>query len=309
MRGAPGATAAGMGAVLLCVGSLWARAQRDRAESTFPFEPWNAQAVAVGGAGVAAGGLAFLAVNPAAAAGRRTALVSYRRSPAGLRDYAVELAHRWSWGTLALAVRRRDWGEVASDLGLGDLTAGEQSLGAGYAHELLGGRLRWGVALSRLNQDFLGNRAGGWAADVGVQASLAGGLRAGAALLHMGEGMEASGSRDAGRLPSRARAGAEWQGRLGSFRVVALSDVAVPLRRYSGLDLHVGMALDYGAGPLVAGGRAGWRALADSHGTGRNETAVSFGGALGLGPVGVEIATAPRGAIGTDLVVSLSARW
>lgn len=282
-------------------------AQEERAESTFPFEPWNAQAVAFGGAGVASPGLALLAVNPAAVARERSVLVSYRSSPAGLRDYALEAAHRFDWGTLGLAVRRRDWGELAGDLGLSGLTAGEQSVTVVYAAEPLRDRVRLGLSISRLDQDFLGNRAGGWAADLGAQVLVAGGLRLGAAALHLGEGLHGSG--DTAPLPSRLRTGASWAGRIQRFHVTAASDVVMPLRSFEYVDVHAGLRLEYEVGSAALGATAGWRALGDRNGPASGTTSFSFGGGAAVGPLAVEIATSPRGAVGSDLVFTLAGQW
>lgn len=298
----------GIAALSSCAVSQALSAQDTRAESTFPFDPWNARAVALAGAGAGSVGLAFLGVNPAAVAGERSAVASYRSSPAGLRDYGIEAAQSLEWGTLAFAIRRRDWGEVAGDLGLSDLTAGEQALAVAYANEVLRGRVRLGLALSRLDQDFLGNRTGGWAVDLGAQGYVGWGFQLGASALHLGEGL-GEGTGEAAPLPSRFRGSVSWVSRMNRLNLAAVSDVAIPFRSGPGVDLLLGLGVDYAVGDLTAGARAGWFSLGDRYGTGSSEKSLSFGGTVGVGPVGVEIATAPRGVIGSDLVVSLTARW
>lgn len=295
--------AAGLGTLLVSGLCGQAYAQERRAESTFPFEPWNARAVALGDAGVAAEGAEFTAVNPAAAASERTGALSYRSSPAGLRDYAVEIAHTLSLGSIGLAIRRRDWGEVAADLGLEGLTAGEQSISVTYANHLLSGRVRGGVSVSRLDVDLLGSRSGGWSFDVGAQATVSRGFRVGASFLHLGEDLGGA------PLPGRVRGGFSWASRIRPLNLVAAADVAAPTDFASSPDFHFGLTLRSEAGLLDAEARAGWRILADRHGSGSGDSRLTLGGALGVGPVRAGIATASRGPIGRDFVVSLSAFW
>ncbi len=291
------------GAVVLLASASRAPAQ---APSTFPFDAWNARAAALGGAGTAGAGLEFSSANPAAVAGARGGQFSRHASPGDATDsnLSVALGGR-AWGTVELSFRRRDWGEVAKDLGLEDLTAGEQSVGLGYALRLAGGRVALGASAARLDADYLGARSSGWAFDVGAQASPGRGTRVGVSLLHAGS---MSGEGDTADLPTQLRGGVGWAGRVRSLELAALADAGLP-RSGSGMDLHAGVEAGYSAGPVRASGRAGWRSLGNPYGDGSAERSWSVGGGAEIARVRFDVAQALGGTLGDETFLSLSVRW
>jgi hypothetical protein len=105
----------------------------------------------------------------------------------------------------------------------------------------------WGVALARLDANYLGARTGTWAVDAGAQAVMGRGFSLGIALLHAGRGFESDGGR--APLPTRIRPGAAWQGRLGRLHAAVVADVPVPARLDSPPDLHTGVELRGNGGP------------------------------------------------------------
>ena len=292
-----------IGGVLLLAYASRAHAQES---SAFPFEGWHARAAALGGAGVALQGLEFTPLTPAAAAGHRGTQLSRHLSPADAEDTGLAVAHSGRFGTVSLLFRRRDWGEVAKDLGLEDLSAGEQAVGFGYAHTLAGDRVRFGVSAARLDTDYLGARSSGWALDAGVQARAGAGITVGAALLHAGRITDDEDERVT--LPTQVRGGAAWNGQLRGLGLTVAADAAVP-REGSGRDLHAGAEARYTAGPLVVSGRGGFRSLGNPYGDDSSEQAWTVGGGAEFGRVRVDIAQAIGGTLGDETFLSLSLRW
>jgi len=286
---------------------LEATAQGGRAESSFPFEPVHAWPVALGGAGVALGGAQFSVLNPAASSGEHAAEISHRASPIGARDYAISVGFGGLWGTIQVAARRRDWGEIASDLGLNDLTAGEQSLSISFARQIIHQKVAWGVSIDRLEANYLGARTGTWAFSAGGQATIGRGFALGLALLQAGPGFQSEGGR--APLPTRIRPGVAWQGRVSRVQVTAAADVPVPARLDSPPDLHTGVELRGTWGPVTAATRAGLRSLANRDGAGSRQTAWALGGGISMGPVAADIAYSFGAVFGEDRFISLTVRW
>lgn len=293
-------------AAVLAALAAGTRAHAQAASGTFPFPPWHAGAAAVGGAGTAARGLEFTAVNPAALDGVRGAQFSHHDSPAGSQDGAIVLAHGGAWGTVSLAFQRRDWGAVAEDLGLADLSAGEQAVRVAYARPLAS-RVSVGAAVSRLDSDYLGVRAGGWALDAGVQANAGAGLRLGAALVHAGR--LRNDEEEEVRIPSRVRAGGAWTRPAGPVAVTLLADAAMPMEGERTADLHLGSEARYARAALTASLRGGWRSLGNPYGAGDAERAWSFGGGMALGRIRADVARTVGGSLDDETFLSLSLSW
>lgn len=284
-----------------------ARAQGGNAESTFPFEPVHAWPVGLGGAGVALAGSQFAALNPAALVGERAAEISHRASPIGARDYAISLGIGGVWGTIQVAARRRDWGEIARDLGLNDLTAGEQSLSVAFARPIVRQRVMGGVSAARLDANYLGGRTGTWAFNAGIQAEIGRGFTLGVALLQAGRGFESTGER--APLPTRIRPGAAWRGRLGRLQLRAAADVPVSVHLDSPPDFHTGAEVRGTWGPVSASTRAGYRSLANRDGSGSTQGVWALGGGLSMGPLAADIAYSFGAVFGDERFLSLTVRW
>jgi hypothetical protein len=255
---------------------------------------------------VALGGAQFSILNPAAAAGEHAAEISHRASPFGARDYAISVGSGGRWGTIQVAARRRDWGEIASDLGLNDLTAGEQSLSISFARPIIRHRLMWGVSVDRLDANYLGARTSAWAFNTGAQATIGGGFALGIALLQAGPGFRSDGGR--APLPTRIRPGVAWQGRLGRLQLTAAADLPVPTRLDSPPDLHIGVELRGTWGPVSAATRGGFRSLANRDG-GSRQPAWALGGGVSMGPVTADVAYAFGAVFGDERFISLTVRW
>lgn len=298
-----------MGLVLLAEGVPWvkATAQGGRAESNFPFEPVHAWPVALGGAGVALEGEQFSLLNPAASVGESGAEISHRASPIGARDYAISVGFGGHWGMIRVAARRRDWGEIARDLGLDDLSAGEQSVSLAFASPVIGKRLSLGVALARLDANYVGARTGSWAVDAGAQAIMGRGFRLGIALLHAGKGFASDGGR--APLPTRIRPGVAWQGRLGRLQSVVVADLPVPARLDAPPDLHTGVELGGASGPVSAAIRVGYRSLANRDDSGSRQSTWALGGGVSMGRVAADIAYSFGAVFGDERFISLTVRW
>ncbi len=287
-------------------GGFPASAQDQAASATFPFPPWHARAAALGGAGTAEAGLEFTVANPAALAGARGAQFSFHEAPAGSDDGLIALASGGRWGTASLLFQRRDWGAVARELGLDDLSAGEQAIRLGYARAL-GRVVTVGAAVSRLDSDYLGVRTGGWAVDAGVQARLAAGVRAGASIVHAGRLTNDEGEEV--RVGGRARAGVSLARPAGPVTVAVLADAATPLRGERTVDAHLGSELRYARGAAGATLRGGWRSLGNPYGAGDAEQAWSFGAGLALGRIRLDLARTAGGSLDDETFVSLSLSW
>lgn len=280
-------------------------AQGEVVSSTFPFPAWHAAPAAEGGAGSARPGMEYAVLNPAALAGARGGQFSRHDSPAGSDDNLITLAHTGRWGTLGVTFQRRDWGEVARDLGLDDLSAGEQDISVGYARVL--GQFRAGVSVARLDTDYLGVRAGGWGVDVGMQADAGRGLRVGAAMIHAGRLENDEG--DPVRLPARVRSGGSWTLTRSALAVTTSGDVAVPLEGKRDPDLHAGVQAGYGRGSLGAVLRTGWRSLGNPYGAGEAEKNWTFGGGVSFGKLRADLARAVGGSLDDETFLSLSVGW
>ena len=281
--------------------------QGQRAESVFPFEPVHAWPVALGGAGVALRGAQFSLLNPAASAGERAAEISHRASPIGAEDYAISVDFGGHWGTIRLAALRRDWGEIARDLGLDGVTAGEQSVSLAFAGPAIGKRFTWGLSLARLDANYVGSRTGTWALDGGGQGLLGRGFSFGVAVLHAGRGFESEGGR--APLPTRIRPGGAWQGRLGRLHAVLAADLPVPASFDSPPDLHTGVELGGTWGRVSAATRGGFSSLANRDGSGSRQGVWALGGGIGMGPIAADIAYAFGAVFGDERFVSLTIRW
>jgi len=296
------------GLVPLAVGvPLGVTAQGGTAESGFPFEPVHAWPVGLGGAGVALGGSQFSLLNPAAPVGEHAAEISHRASPIGARDYAISVGFGGHWGTVQVAARRRDWGEIARDLGLNDLTAGEQSLSVSFARPIVSGKVRWGISLARLDANYVGARTGTWAFDGGAQATIGRGFTLGVAVLQAGRGFESDGGR--APLPTRIRPGAAWQGRLGNLQLTAAADLPFSVRFDSPPDVHTGVELRGAWGPVSAATRAGYRSLANRDGSGSRQGLWALGGGISMGPIAADIAYAFGAVFGDERFISLTVHW
>jgi hypothetical protein len=298
-----------MKAALLALCALAAVAPEVSAQTTsttFPFPPWHARTAGLGGVGAALGGLEFGGLNPAAYAAARGAQFSHHQSAAESQDGALSLAHGGEWGTISLSLQRRDWGAVAADLGLDDLSAGEQSLSVGYAARLAGPRLSFGAAVFRLDTDYLGVRSSGWALDAGIQARPGAGVQLGAALTHAGRLENDEGEEI--RLPTRARVGAAWTARRGALALTTAADAAALLRA-SGVDLHLGSEATYARGAVAGAVRAGWRTLANPYGAGYNEGSWSVGAGAALGRIRADVARTTSGSLEDETFLSLSFSW
>ncbi len=278
-----------------------------RTETSFPLEPLNAWAVALGGAGAAKQGAAFSSLNPAALAGERGAELSHRASPIGTRDYAIAAGHAGRWGTLRITARRRDWGEIAHDLGVDGLTAGEQSVALTFADRVLRGRVAWGVSLARLDADYLGSRSGTWAADLGAQGYLGRGFGLGVALLHAGKGFENDGGR--APLPTRLRPGVAWEGRLGTLHLAMAGDLPLPVALDAPPDAHAGAEIGSSWGSVTAAVRTGYRSLVNRDGSGSRLGAWTLGGGIRVGRLAADIAYTFGVVFGDERFVSLSLHW
>lgn len=276
-------------------------------ESNFPFDPVHAWPVALGGAGVALGGSQFSILNPAAAADEHAAEISHRASPIGAQDYAISLGVGGSWGTVHVAARRRDWGAIASDLGLNDLTVGEQSLSVAFARPIVRKKVAWGVSIARLDANYLGARTGTWAFNAGVKAAIGRGFTLGVALLQAGQGFATDGGR--APLPTRIRPGAAWHGRLGRIQLTAAADVPVPVRFDAPPDLHAGVEVRRTWGPVSAATRGGLRSLASHDGIGSRQAVWTLGGGISMGPVTADVAYAFGAVFGDERFVSLTIHW
>lgn len=278
-----------------------------RAESGFPFEALRARAVALGGAGGAAAGWDFGALNPAAVAGERGAELSHRASPTGATDLAISIGHGNERGSVRLTFRRRDWGRIAGDLGLNDLTVGEQAVSLTVADQLGRGPLRWGLSVAKLDADYLGARTGTWGTDLGAQVHVGAGLRAGLALLHAGRGFPTQGER--APLPMRIRPSAAWTAGIGSLEMLAAVDVAMPPTLDAPSDLHAGVEIRSDVGTLTFAGRGGYSSLADRDGSGTRRGTVGLGAGVGIGPVAADFAFTFGTVLGDERFISLSFRW
>lgn len=206
-----------------------------------------------------------------------------------------------------MAARRRDWGEIARDLGLDDLTAGEQSVSLAFAGPAIRERLLWGVSLARLDANYVGARTGGWAADAGTQAVIGRGFSVGVSLLHAGRGFESDGGR--APLPTRIRPGAAWEGRLGRLRLAAATDLPVPVGLDSPPDVHTGVEFRGTWGPVNAATRVGYRSLVNRDGTGSRNGAWALGGGLRFARVAADIAYSFGAVFGDERFISLTVRW
>lgn len=299
--------ALGFPLLMLCSLPAAAVTQGARAESNFPFEPLHASTVALGGAGAALQGMAFSSLNPAASAGERGAEASHRASPIGARDYLISVGHGGGWGTVRATARRRDWGQIARDLGLPDLTVGEQTVAVTFADRAAGDRLAWGVSLARLDADYLGARTGTWSMDVGTQVRLPRGVRIGAGVLHLGNGFRG----DEGRspLPTRLRPGVAWQGRIWRLQLAAAVDLAVPPAFDSPPDVHTGAEVHHTTGPVTGALRAGYRSLVNRDGSGSRRGDLALGGGLRIGWIAADIAYSFGAVFGDERFVSLSVIW
>lgn len=291
----------------LAAALAWPAGARAQTSSTFPFPPWHARAAAVGGAGVAARGLEFTVLNPAGLEGARGAQFSFHEAPAGSNDGLVTLAYGDGWGTASLAFQRRDWGAVAEELGLDDLSAGEQAIRLGYARSLPGTGLTVGAAVSRLDSDYLGVRTGGWAVDAGLQGELVAGLRGGVSVIHAGsltndEGEEVT-------VPGRLRAGTAFTRPAGPLAVTVLADVGSPLEGDRTLDAHLGSEVRYSRSAFAGTVRAGWKSLGNPYGAGEAERAWSFGGGIALGRIRADVARTTGGSLEDETFISLSLTW
>ena len=280
-------------------------AQGSVGESGFPFEPMHAQPVAFGGAGVAMRGAPFALVNPAALAGARGAELSHRASATGARDYAMAVTHGGRWGTMRLAARRRDWGDVARDLGLQGVTAGEQSLSFTFARTAVADHMAWGLSVARLDADYVGAHTATWAFDGGTDAAIGRGFSVGVAVLHAGQGFKTSGDR--APLPTRIRPGTAWQGRIGHVRLATVTDLALPIRSGTQPDLHAGLQLGGTWGSASAAARAGYRSLASPGGP--RQGSWEIGGGLTLGPFTADMAYIFGVVLGDERYISLDVRW
>lgn len=295
---------------MLLLAAAWATprdATGQGAESSFPFEPLHASAVAVGGAGVALRGAQFALLNPAAFADGRGAELSHWALPIGAQDYSLSLSHGGRWGTIRLAARRRDWGEIAGDLGLSDLTAGEQSITVGFARTALHERLAWGLSVARLDADYVGARTHAWAIDLGAGAVLGRGFLFGVSLLHLGHGFESNGTPT--RLPARIRPGVAWEGRMAGLHASAAADLPVSLALDSPPDVHAGFELGRTGGSVNAFIRAGFSSLVDRDGGTSRRNRGSVGGGLRVSHVIVDIAYMLGGVFGPERFISLSIEW
>jgi hypothetical protein len=247
----------------------------------------------------------YAVLNPASLAGARGAQFSRHNSAAGSKDDLIALAHTGRWGTVGVTFQRRDWGEVARDLGLDDLSAGEQDVSMGYARSV--GRFRAGAAVGRLDTDYLGVRAGGWAVDAGVQADAGRGIRLGTALIHAGrlendEGQEV-------RLPTRVRSGGAWTVARSSLELTATGDVALPVEGGADPDFHAGAEGGYQRAGMSVVLRAGWRSLGNPYGAGEAEQNWTFGAGASFGRIRADLARAVRGSFEDETFLSLSVVW
>jgi len=283
------------------------KAQDRKAESNFPFEALHAWPVALGGAGAGLHGAQFSLLNPAAIVGDHAAEVSHRATPIGARDYAISVSFSGLWGTIHVGARRRDWGAIARDLGLYDLTAGEQSVSVGFARSIGGNRVTWGASLARLDANYLGARTGTWAFDGGTQAVVGRGFSLGIAVLQAGRGFESETGR--APLPTRLRPGAAWQGQIGKLHLTAAGDVPFSLHRDAKPDVHMGLELRATWGSVSAASRAGYRSLANRDGSGTREGTWALGGGLSMGPVAADVAYAFGAVFGDERFISLTVRW
>lgn len=290
-------------AVLLAATAAVADAQT---ASTFPFEAWNAKAAALGGAGTAASGVEFAPLNPAALAGVSGAQISRHVGASDAEDIHADVATRTRFGTVAVSFRRRDWGRVAEELGLDDLTAGEQALGIAYAVAPGVGRVSAGAAVSRVDTDYLGAKSGGWSVDAGARLALRRDLHVGGSLLHSGRMTDDAD--EPTKLPTQLRAGGGWTPKFGLVDALLLADVALPTGG-EGSDVHAGVGASADVGAVRVSTRAGWRSLGNPYGDDSSERSWSFGGGAGFGPIEVDLAHATGGTLGGETFLSLSIRW
>ncbi len=296
-----------LGLALVGACSAAAAAPAQRTESNFPLEPLHAWPVALGGAGVALRGAEFSLINPAALAGTHGAELSHRASPIGAREYAISVAVGGHWGTIHMAARRRDWGEIAADLGLSDLTVGEQSLSLAYAGRAIHNRLGFGVSFARLDANYLDARTATWAMDAGVQGVVGRGFSLGLALLHAGRGF--SGDSGPAPLPARLRPGVAWQGKVRSLRVATALDLPVRSALDAPPDVHAGLEVGGTWGPAKAAVRTGYRSLVNRDAGGSRQGAWALGGGLNVRRIAVDIAYTFGVVFGDERFVSLSIRW
>ena len=296
----------GLALLVLCSPAALAATQ-GRAESGFPFDPVHARAVALGGVGAALPGVAFSFLNPAALAGERGAEVSHRASPTGARDYLISVGHGGAWGTIRLTARRRDWGEIARDLGVDGLTAGEQSVALTLAKTVARGRLAWGASIARLDADYVGAKTGTWAMDLGAQAQVGRGFALGVSLLHAGSGF--SGGNGRAPLPRRIRSGAAWEGRVGRLELGAAADLAMSPAFDSPPDLHGGAEVGGTWGAVTGALRGGYRSLVNRDGSGSRQGAWALGGGLRFARVAADVAYTFGAVFGEDRFISLTIRW
>jgi hypothetical protein len=256
---------------------------------------------------VALAGSQFSLLNPAAVVGERAAGISHRASPIGARDYAISLAFGVVLGTVELAARRRDWGEIAHDLGLNDLTAGEQSLSVSFARPILRQNVMCGVSVDRLDANYLGAHTGTWGFNAGVRATIARGFTFGVALLQAGRGFDSEGGR--APLPTRVRPGAAWQGRLGHLQLTGAADLPVSAHLDSRPDLHTGVEVRGTWGSVSAATRAGYHSLANRDGSSSSQGAWAIGGSISMGPIAADVAYSFGAVFGDERFLSLTLRW
>jgi hypothetical protein len=294
---------------LLVLGSRTVRAatQTARAESQFPFDVVHALPVALGGAGAALRGAQFALLNPATPVDERAAEISHRASPMGARDYAISMGFGGGWGTMQIVARRRDWGQVANDLGLDDLTVGEQSISVAFARASFRKSGSWGVSVSRLDANYVGARTGTWAFNAGTRAAIGRGFSLGAAWLHAGSGFQSESGR--APLPTRIRPGAAWQGRSGHLQLAAAADLPFSPRFDSPPDVHVGVEFSAAWGPVSAAMRTGYRSLRNRDATAPAVNTWSLGGGVHIGPVAADIAYSFGTVFGEERYISLMVRW
>lgn len=295
------------GAVLLAVSLPVSIARAQGAESSFPLEPLHASAVGLGAAGVAVRGAPFFSLNPAATAQVRGVELSHWTSPTGARDVAFALGHGSAWGTVRLAVRRRTWGSIAGDLGLTDLTVGEQSIVMGFARRELHERLNWGLSFGRLDADYLGTRQHAWSVDLGAQANAGHGFLIGLSILHLGTDFQTDGT--AIPLPTRIRPGIAWERQTRQLRVLAAADVPFAIASDVPSDFHAGAEVGGTWGTLNAMIRGGYQSLADRDGGASRQGKWSVGGGLRVLQIRADVAYVLGGVFGPERFLSLSLHW
>lgn len=155
--------------------------------------------------------------------------------PFSISSCMVEVAN-----AIAVTAARRDWGDLAADLGAMGLTAGEAALSITYAAPRVA-RTAAAVYVQRLEANYIGNVTRTIALDAGLNTAISSSVTAGVAMLHVCHGF--GHGIDKNPLQTRLRVGMAARFRARSFIAVASADGSFAFRAderrifYAGLEV------------------------------------------------------------------------